>query len=334
MSNQKGRGLSREFMNDLLDGVLKPIHELVLSDATLDLEIRADYVNIYYRGGNIMEISRAARGGYAVGFDERYLEVIGPVVSCARERLKGLGTVTDDAVAGDWVQAVPLLKQVMDLWLTPHPKDEREFQQLVVRENNRGPIARTTDYYICDIEYACPIVNPAWAQDDGGKDRTKTIRFDLVAVHWDSEPGKRQNATDLRLALIEMKYADGAIEGTAGLCTHADDLRAFLTPSNALRELASEMTLVFNQKRELRLIDVGKDIESVTPDHLEYIILLANHDPAKTALDNALARNPYGQLPSYVTVRFSAASFMGYGLFADHMLAPACVSGKAKPKTR
>ena len=42
----------------------------------------------------------------------------------------------------------------MDMWLHKNPKYEREFQQLLVRENNnQGDISKSTDYYILDIEY-------------------------------------------------------------------------------------------------------------------------------------------------------------------------------------
>ncbi len=44
-------------------------------------------------------------------------------------------------------------------------------QQLILHDNNRGSIARSTDYYICDLEYANP-----------------HGRFDLVAVRWASTP--------------------------------------------------------------------------------------------------------------------------------------------------
>jgi hypothetical protein len=47
--------LSQPFMNDLLkpDGLLNPILERVKHDHTLMLSIRENYINIYYRSGNI-----------------------------------------------------------------------------------------------------------------------------------------------------------------------------------------------------------------------------------------------------------------------------------------
>ena len=54
----------------------------------------------------------------------------------------------------------------MDCYFGENRSDEREFQQLMVRDNNFGSIANSTDYYVCDIEY----------DSDNG-------RFDMIAVH-------------------------------------------------------------------------------------------------------------------------------------------------------
>ena len=48
------RRLSGAFMDDLAQGVLSPLRDRVLADRSLCLEIRDDYLNIYYRGGNLL----------------------------------------------------------------------------------------------------------------------------------------------------------------------------------------------------------------------------------------------------------------------------------------
>ncbi len=52
----KKRGLYKEFMADLESGFLKELLELVKNDYTLDLQIRENYINIYYRSGNILRV--------------------------------------------------------------------------------------------------------------------------------------------------------------------------------------------------------------------------------------------------------------------------------------
>ena len=54
------RGLSEKFMNDLSkpEGKFHPILERVKEDHNIMLAIRDGYINIYYRGGNIIRITQ------------------------------------------------------------------------------------------------------------------------------------------------------------------------------------------------------------------------------------------------------------------------------------
>ena len=56
------RGLSTTFLNDLRVGCLAPLLERVKRDDTLHLAIRNQYINIYYRGGNLLKVSRNPNG--------------------------------------------------------------------------------------------------------------------------------------------------------------------------------------------------------------------------------------------------------------------------------
>lgn len=121
------------------------MRERVLADRSLCLALRENYVNVYYRGGSLARISTRP-GGYVARIDERYFGDAPPPPIPRR-----LACATD---VGAWLAAVPLLKDTMDLWLGRHAKDEREFQQLLIRDNNFGGTAKASDYFICDVEYA------------------------------------------------------------------------------------------------------------------------------------------------------------------------------------
>ena len=54
------RGINHKFTYDLQNGELKQFLDLVKNDSTLDLEIREDYISIYYRGGCIYIIDMIA----------------------------------------------------------------------------------------------------------------------------------------------------------------------------------------------------------------------------------------------------------------------------------
>lgn len=288
------RKLSENFILALKKGVLWPILNIARNDLTLCLEIRKDYINIYYRGGNILKIKREANC-YSAFFDTKYLDKNTTKVPERRPR-----TLSESKDVSAWIDAVPFLKHEMDLWFGKNPKDEREFQQLVVRENNFGGSAKSTDYFICDIEYA-----------------NTSGRFDLIAVRWPSSGHERKNNKNIGISFIEMKYLDHALKGKAGLRKHVQDMDKFLSVKTRLCALKEEMCTVFNQMLDLKLIRNQKPIANFNNEKPEFIIILANHDP-----DSSLLRKELLALEkSYknMDLKFAISNFMGYGLYKENM---------------
>jgi hypothetical protein len=229
-------------------------------------------------------------------FDRKYLDEKTTRIPKLPECLK-----TSEEVK-HWIDFIPFLKYEMDLWFGGHPKDEREFQQLMVRENNFGNAAKSTDYFICDIEYA-----------------NTQGRFDLIAVHWPSSSPARKNNKNLGLAFIEMKYIDNALTGDAGLKDHIESINSFLENRNNLIKIKEEMKNVFNQKQELELlIDNQKQIESFGDNKPAFILALANHDPAKSNLNKELAKLSAVQC-QHIDLKFATSNFMGYGLYDQNI---------------
>lgn len=281
-------------MINLKKGLLFPLLSLVRNDLTLCLEIREDYINIYYRGGNILKIKSEA-DSYSAFFDTKYLDKNTTKVP---KRLPK--TLSKSKDVSKWINAVPFLKHEMDLWFGKHPKDEREFQQLVVRENNFGGSAKSTDYFICNIEYA---------NIDG--------RFDLIAVRWPSSGHERKDNKNIGISFIEMKYLDRALKGKAGLRKHVQDMDKFLSVKTRLFDLKKEMRMVFNQMLDLRLIRNQKPIVDFNNKKPEFIIILANHDP-----DSSLLRKELMTLEKFyknMDLKFAVSNFMGYGLYKENM---------------
>ncbi|MBI4712344.1 MAG: hypothetical protein HY762_03440 [Planctomycetes bacterium] len=137
------RQLDEKFMDTLTNGFLKDILKYVQSDNTLDLEIRENYLNIYYRGGNILDVRKNQKDEYEFSFNFKYLKSSSSLSSDKIEKSKK---------AMDWNIYFPIAKQAMDFSFSGKANEEREFQQLVVRENNYSTVANGTDYFIVDIE--------------------------------------------------------------------------------------------------------------------------------------------------------------------------------------
>lgn len=280
------RGLSPTFHQDLLGGRLAALLDRVRLDRTLDLQLRDDYLNVYYRGGNLLCLRRAGHT-YQATFDIRYalgedLPLPTPTITC-REHLRA------------WIEAFPVIKQAMDLYFGHHPKEEREIQQLIARDNNLGSVSRATDFYVCDIEYANP-----------------HGRFDLVGVHWPSTGPERKRADGRRLVIGEVKQGDNALSGRAGVHAHVRDVDAFLADPDRLRRLKEAMVEVFNQKRVMGLMNCGRDLNGFSDEPPVLLFVLANHDPEKTRLRAELATMPATE---HCEVRIATSSLVGYGLF-------------------
>ena len=105
------RALSRFFMDDLLkpDALLHPILERVKQDHTLMISIRRDYINIYYRGGNILRVKEQRKNSYRAFFDYNYNK---SGVSCPPLP----DNIESQQDAKKWVGSFQDLKGLMDFY--------------------------------------------------------------------------------------------------------------------------------------------------------------------------------------------------------------------------
>ena len=285
------------FFNDFLNGgVLSPLLGLVKKDHTLDMELRGGYVEIYYRGGLLYKIENKGNSNYEITYTKEYI---------LEKNEQGSGEINSVADAG---RKVAKYKHNMDLYFSKYPKLEKEFQQIIVRENNlSGAVSHATDYFILDIEYA-----------------SMGARFDMLAVKWVSTGSKRKNTENLPIAFIEVKYGDGAVTGQASIGKHIRDYINFRKDNNKMKQLAEDMQKVFNQKCDLGLIKAFEGKKpgiSIDPDNVECIFIFANHDPDKTNLlkeiKTAIATWKKPDTEKYLKeIKVAKASEMGYGLFA------------------
>lgn len=286
------RSISGEFQEELKIGSLSKLLEYVLKDDTLCLELRRDFINIYYRGGRLFKIDNK----FNLTFDTKYHDL-------NNEDKK----LNPNPCVEEAVNNIPFYKKAMDRWFNENPKYEREFQQIILRENNNsGNISRATDYYIADIEY---------------QDSENSSRFDMVAFKWLSNGAVRKKTNALSLAFIEVKYGDNAMGGNAGIKKHLDDLKTFISDKEKLDEFKKDMEQVFKQKCELGLIDGLQEHQfevSLSDDKPEVIFIFANHDPDSKRLNNILSEINVSDYPFKILI--AQSSFIGYGLYADNMI--------------
>ncbi len=300
--------ISPEFLHDLRSGKLQPILDAVRLDDTLLLGLRGSYVSVYYRGGKLLMLQPRALGSYRVGFNHDY-DVAGELQ--ARLQRMGSAAVLERAIASPddsraVVEVLWELKRLMDM----HPKmrsaHEREFQQLIVRENNRTRSANQTHYFITDIEHA-----------------HGDARFDMLGVRWLHD--ERRRGDRLLPVIFEVKYGKDSLDGAAGLVKHLDDLCQRLGDQGFVEGLRVNIAGQFNQLAELGLMEFNRSaaIEtfSVSMDRPQVVIVLAGYNPRSSKLRDVLAQlDRFDQPDMPFDLRFFHAVFSGYAMHDCAML--------------
>ena len=94
---------------------------------------------------------------------------------------------------------------------------------MVARENNNSTISNESEYFVSDIEFADPGLG---------------ARFDMLAIRWLAS--QRKDGSNCRAALIEMKYGDGALGGSAGLLKHLQDIDALVSDHDKYKVFAGD----------------------------------------------------------------------------------------------
>lgn len=296
--------LSQQFMDDLrnANGMLHPILERVKRDQTLLLSIRGDYINIYYRGGNVLRVEKSG-DGYRSFFDPKYNKNAESSLDLPRQ-------IYHQDHARKWVESLQSLKLMMDYFFSRIRKSEREFQQLVARENNDSPVSNETEYFIADIECS---------------DSDLKAKFDMLAVKWLAN--QRKNGSNCKAALIEMKYGENALDGKSGVMKHIRDMAAIIKDEERYCELLSVMEAKFDQLDQLELLKFhhctnGTKVKLDLNARPEVIFILANHNPRSTKLKTLLLRGAkeIESLSQDFDLKFFVSSFAGYGLHSKCLL--------------
>lgn len=270
-----GRALSHTFMEKLeKGGVYGQLVEAVREDKDLDIEFRGnldldnldgepkdEYINIYFKGNNILELHRNG----TIQIDPVFTKGL-------EEILKSLKNEQDVRTY------LKLLPKIKDNVATFNKKSmEIEYEQLLIRANNRES-RNNSEYIIVDRQYAV--------------DKAK-YKWDLVAIKWPrSNRGGKQ--PEGRLAVIEVKYALNP-----QMAEIADQIRRYYDYLRRnMKSVCEEMELVLKQKLTLGLIErterqisqlknlkLDQQIESS-----EIILYLIDYNPNSKLIDKMIEK--------------------------------------------
>jgi len=274
------RKLSDSFMNELQTGFLKGLTEAVKADRDLDLHIRDNYLNIYFKGNSLLKLSEVkAHQQYKVEIHPKFLTGL------------AIQNLTDEATTIRFLEKIPALKA--NIIKYGQTSLETEYEQLIIRANNNEP-RNTSEYFIVDRQY---IVD----QDRDG------FRFDLMGFFWSGR--YRRKGQVVAPCLMEVKFA----LNTDISKVHEQISRYYQLIQANVETVVEGLENVFYQRLALGLYHQAESrLEAMKTltfsrelDKFQFIVVLVDYNPFSSKLD--LTR--LGNLPFSNQVKVFATGF-------------------------
>jgi len=261
------RKLSATFINSLKSGFLAGIRKKVIADSDLTLEIRDNYINIYYKGNSLLKLTESIHGRYKADIHEKF-----------RDGLDIPLDFIDQETTAKFLNDISLLKENV----IRHGKHslEIEYEQMIIRANNFEP-RNNSEYFIIDRQYVV------------GKQR-----FDLAGIFWDRKA--RRKGQEVDLCFIEVKFALNQDISEV----HNQLKRYYEAIRPRAKNIAEEGETIFRQKLELGLynqsserIEVMKTLSfSKDISRFQFVLVLVDYNPNSLKLNlDSLAKLPFSK---------------------------------------
>jgi hypothetical protein len=275
------RQLSATFLHALTEGFLSPLTERVVREKDLDLEIRNNYLNIYYKGNSLLRLVEKGTKDYRLDIHEKFLK------GCSIP-----DKLMDETTVAQFLAAIPFLKE--NIIRYAKKSLEIDYEQMIIRANNYER-HNASEYFIIDRQYVV----------------SKVGRFDLIGFYWNRNR-RRKNQT-VPLCLMEVKF------GLNADIQDVDQqlLRYYDAVEQKAKDLAEEAESMLRQKLELALFDQPKNrleaMKTLTISReiktFQFILFLVDYNPFSKHLNIEKLKN----LPFANQVRIFQGGFALWG---------------------
>lgn len=250
------RELSSYFITELQKGKLAPLLDKVKKDSDLDLQIREGYINIYFKGNNLLKLK-----------EDLSFEIDKKFTDCKED----ISFSTEDSCRDFITNKLPQIKEkIIDVKSIKNTL-EIEYEQLLIRANNYTNSVNS-EYLIVDRQYA-----------RAGEQRKN--QMDLFGVFVDR--GRRGSQSLLTVPFVaEVKYSLNP--DISNLPEQIN--RYYKHIESAYKGFIAQAELLLHQKAELGLFDLSNGLvdklKSSKVDegikNLRIIIVLVDYNPYST----------------------------------------------------
>ena len=279
LSSYLGRGLHSEKWATAFDkeGKLGGLIEMVKNDDELVLQIREDYFNVYYKGGNMLKVS--SENSFQFDYNYFKCEISLDTQEQRKKRIDKRRSILDSLKnTRDYKTFIDEMKKLMDkYWIWLYNEKHRSLHEKDTQHALCISNTESTDYTIIDLEFQVSIRKDCtYHYEPSSLPRhpgiyvcEKSPRFDIIAVR----------NSDRRLCVIELKNGLDALVGKSGIGDHADSFEGSIG-KNPLAELTftKEMEKVVCDKKRLKLLSDDFYIDEKLPIEFIYAYAFKSED--------------------------------------------------------
>ena len=279
LSSYLGRGLHSEKWATAFDkeGKLGGLIEMVKNDDELVLQIREDYFNVYYKGGNMLKVS--SENSFQFDYNYFKCEISLDTQEQRKKRIDKRRSILDSLKnTRDYKTFIDEMKKLMDkYWIWLYNEKHRSLHEKDTQHALCISNTESTDYTIIDLEFQVSIRKDCtYHYEPSSLPRhpgiyvcEKSPRFDIIAVR----------NSDRRLCVIELKNGLDALVGKSGIGDHADSFEGSIG-KNPLAEFAftKEMKKLVSDKKHLELLSDDFYIDEKLPIEFIYAYAFKSED--------------------------------------------------------
>ncbi|MDO9152971.1 MAG: hypothetical protein Q7U47_04570 [Paludibacter sp.] len=246
------RGISKDFAKAFKQSELYELYGKHKDE--LFIGIRNNYMNLYYNCDSIAKITYT-NGSIRCEIDKYYLDGIHYGSKEKEKRYK--------------IKPVQICEQYEEFKKNSDDKatSEKKAQSKLVLLNNGN---KNSNWFCIDVEYIKQF------KDKTEKEKADfNGRFDIIALSKDKPH---------RVALIELKYGNGAIGGNSGIFKHVEDFNKFCDKGFFEGHLKQEIIEIVKSQKELGIsvpFESPEEVDILTPEF--YFITLDNNAEKENA---------------------------------------------------